>query len=69
MAAGESVAGRLPVSAGTATCAVMIDLVPASIAARNGTSSRRSQQLQGGVDERDLQVGVLTGWRRGRGSA
>ena len=35
-----SVAGRSPVSSGIATCAVMIDFAPASMAARNGTSSR-----------------------------
>ena len=48
--AGDSVAGRSGgASAGTATCAVMMESTPASIAARKGTSSTRSSLSRSAV--------------------
>ena len=61
---GFSVAGASP-SAGTRTCAVMIDCTPAAIAARNGCSPSSTSPST----RRQLEVRVLRRSRRGRGSA
>ena len=68
MMAGLMVAGRLS-RAGTRRWPGITASTPASIAARNGTSSRAASTCSGGVEPGKLDVRVDGRRRRGPGSA